>query len=110
MQPKTELRLASSLNQLSGLDRIRRIYRPDNTIACPRRQCTNNQSLQGTIDACSFRAHRDLVLDVAETQQDDDGNADGDEESMGDILHGKIRDHGNESALQQDISTNMWIW
>lgn len=42
----------------------------------------------------------DVVLDVSKAQEDDDGNGNGDEERVGNLVHDEVRNHGDQSSYE----------
>lgn len=42
--------------------------------------------------------NRDIVLDVSKAQKNDDGNSNGDEERIGNLVHDEVRNHGDQPA------------
>lgn len=75
--------------------RINPLYNP---ITCPGRYPANTQCLNGAIDSAPLRVDRDPVLKCAEAEQDDNGDADGDEEGMRYVFHREIRYHRDQTA------------
>lgn len=61
-------------------------------------QHTNDERLNGTPQTSSVIPDGNVVLDVSETQQDDDGDGNGDEQSIGDLVHDEVRNHGYQTT------------
>ncbi|KAK8203342.1 hypothetical protein M8818_005320 [Zalaria obscura] len=84
----------------STAKRRNRIDRPHNPITRPRRDRANRQRLRRTPRGIAMRSAREQRLCVAEGEQDDEGNADGDEERVHDVAEREVGDHGEQSAQE----------
>lgn len=69
-----------------------------NAITRSGRQSTDTQSLNRSIHRTPLRMDRDPILDSAEAEEDNNGDRDGDEESVGDVMEGEIWYHWNQAA------------
>ena len=78
--------------------RICTVNRLHNPIACAGRQCAYTQCLYCSIRCASLRPDGDPVLNVAETEEDNDRDGDGDEQGVCHILHREVRYHWNQAA------------
>ena len=90
--------MSLAMHRSRRLCRICRVDCFDDAVTRACCQRADEQSLQGAVYGRPLRVDGDPVLDVAEYEQDDDGDANGDEESVGDILHGEVGYHGDQAA------------
>jgi len=79
---------------------ITTIDSPYNSVTRAGSQCPDAERLDRAVQAGPFGLDSDVVLDEAEGEQDDEGDADGDEEGVCNILHGEVRDHRDETACK----------
>ena len=77
-------RRCSTLTQIAGINS------PHNTITCSGRQSTNAQGLNSSIYRTSLGTDRDPILDIAEAEEDNNGDGNGYEEGVGDVVKGEI--------------------
>jgi hypothetical protein len=71
---------------------------PNDSVAGTSSSSSNDQGLDSSPKCRTLRADRNPVLDVAKHQEDGSGDADGNKQGMGDVLHAKVRDHGNKAT------------
>jgi len=62
------------------------------------RRSSNDESLESSVERRSLCANRDPVLDVSEDEEDDGRDANRDEEGVGDVGHGEVRNHRDKST------------
>jgi hypothetical protein len=71
---------------------------PNDSVTGASSSSSNDQGLDSSPKCRTLRADRNPVLDIAEHHEDDSGDSDGNKQGMGDVLHAKVRDHGNEAT------------
>jgi hypothetical protein len=62
------------------------------------RRSSNDERLESSVERRPLCANRHPVLDVSEDEEDDGRDANGDEEGVGDVGHGEVRNHRDKST------------
>ncbi len=86
---------------------VRTVDRLHDPITRTSRQHANTKRLDRSIRRTPLRSDSDPILEVAEGEKDDDRYGDGDEESMGDVLHRKIWYHWDQAAWKDESATDL---
>ena len=71
---------------------------PNDSVTGSSSKSSNDEGLDSSPKCRTLCANRNPVLDVSEYQKDDSSDADGNEQGMGDVVHGKVRNHWNETT------------
>lgn len=79
-------------------------YDPITRASCQR---TNTKRLDRSIRRTPLRSDSDPIFDVAEAEEDDECDGNGNEESMGNVLHRKVWYHGDQAAWEYESATNL---
>lgn len=81
------------------LSLVSRIDCSDDAIARTSRQRSYKERLQSPVDASLLRPDGDPILHESKDYEDDKGDSDGDEESVGHAVHDEVWYHGDDATL-----------
>jgi hypothetical protein len=87
-----------TLDRSLSRNRMLGIQATNDSVTGSSRRSSNDERLESSVKRRPLCANRDPVLDVSEDQEDDGRDANGDEEGVGDVGHGEVRNHRDKST------------